>query len=81
MDDAKIARLGTVGALVVVATTLLGCEEVQEACDLGAVAALRVAECAPAELAAVPGLIAGSTGQLQASLTAATDLGSTVGLQ
>jgi hypothetical protein len=49
--------------------------------DLGAVAALRVAECAPSELAAVPGLIAGSTGRLQTSLTAATELGTAVGMQ
>ncbi|MDD9936843.1 MAG: hypothetical protein OXT09_24740 [Myxococcales bacterium] len=48
--------------------------------NLGVVAALRVVECAPAQLEAVPGLIAGSTAELQASLSAAVDVRGAVGL-
>jgi hypothetical protein len=47
--------------------------------ELGAVAALRVAECAPAQLNAVPGLIAQSTSALKASLEAATRVTMAVG--
>jgi hypothetical protein len=48
--------------------------------QLGAVAALRVAECAPAQFEAVPALIAQSTSELQASVTAAASVNATVGL-
>ena len=48
--------------------------------ELGAVAALRVAECAPAQFQAVPGLIARGTAELKASVEAAGKLSSEVGL-
>ena len=48
--------------------------------DLGVVAALRVAECAPAQFQAVPTLIAQSTSELQASVAAAGRVNAAVGL-
>jgi hypothetical protein len=47
---------------------------------LGAVAALRVAKCAPAQFQAVPGLIVQSTSKLQASVEAAARVNAAVGL-
>ena len=48
--------------------------------ELGAVAALRVAECAPAQFDAVPGLIATSTTKLKASVDAAAKVNAAFGL-
>jgi hypothetical protein len=48
--------------------------------DLGAVAAVRVAQCAPAEFQAVPGLIASSTAELRAQVEAAAKVNAAVGL-
>jgi len=47
--------------------------------ELGAVAALRVAECAPAQFDAVPGLIAQSTTELKASIDGAARVTAAVG--
>ncbi|HMI94310.1 MAG TPA: hypothetical protein VK509_23220 [Polyangiales bacterium] len=47
--------------------------------EIGAVAALRVAECAPVQFDAVPGLIAQSTTELKASLDAAARVTTAVG--
>ena len=48
--------------------------------DLNAVAAVRVAQCAPAQFQLVPGMIAASTGELRASFEAAAGVNAAVGL-